>query len=113
MLRIPARVTLNATVETRTTELPAGPTSGSIAGGEDSLLPAVLFFVVMLVFLISPTPFHDKSGADVLGTLGDGNIINQLIFPLLAALTVGCVVYSAPVISASSPPARICCFSAG
>ncbi len=96
MLRIPARVTLNAAVETRTTELPAGPTSGSIAGGEDSLLQAVLFFVVMLVFLISPTPFHDKSGADVLGTLGDGNIINQLIFPLLAALTVGCVVYTRP-----------------
>ncbi|MBS0268736.1 MAG: O-antigen ligase family protein [Proteobacteria bacterium] len=54
-----------------------------------SALRPFLLLVVLLVYWISFEPFHDRSGADLAGPLGAGNIANQIAFPLLWAVLAG------------------------
>lgn len=71
---------------------PADPNGGSLA----ELAAPALLSLVMLVFWATLEPFHDRSGAAMLGTQGAGNLINQLAFPLLAAIVVAYVARTRP-----------------
>ncbi len=55
-----------------------------------------LMSAILLVFWIGLDPFPDRSGKDILGTLGAGNLINQLTFPVLAIIVVSYVAWNRP-----------------
>lgn len=55
-----------------------------------------LLSLVLLAFWIGLEPFHDRSGKETLGTLGAGNLLNQVAYPLIAILTVSYVAWTRP-----------------
>ncbi|WP_045836261.1 O-antigen ligase [Hyphomicrobium sp. 99] len=69
------------------------------AQSESDLASAVrpfLLLIVLLVYWISFEPFHDRSGADLAGPLGGGNIANQIVFPLLFVILAGFTLATKP-----------------
>jgi O-antigen ligase len=71
-------------------------TSGGNATTLVALGRACLCTLTLLIYWVSLEPFHDRSGADLAGTLGAANILNQVVFPGLCLLVVGVVALTRP-----------------